>query len=164
MDLFCFATQNIQTEVGFSPPLWTSIQMYTFQISWIRFWILFSVLVQESFLKNGKICCLEHPSGSPCQLSWTLSESHPCSSSGLLGSNIYWYLGRIREPGLSHPCPTKLHFHQLAQTYILPVTWSTFCPAPMNPILLQGGAFTWPGEAWWSKGHRWYIFALEVYR
>lgn len=80
-------------------------------------------LVQDSFLKNGKICCLEHPSGSPCQLSWTLSESHPCSSSGLLGSNIYWYLGRIREPGLSHPCPTKLHFHQLAQTLIYPACY-----------------------------------------
>lgn len=74
----------------------------TFHISWISVWIPFPRWPKNPSWRVEKYVVLSIPGNG--WLSWPLRESNPRSSSKLRGDSIHWHLGRIREPGLSHPC------------------------------------------------------------
>lgn len=98
-----------------------------------------SSLDQESFLKNGKICFLEHPTQSPGRLSWTLSGH------GWQQQTAGWQ--HLLIPGQDKRAWTKPSLPYKAALPLVSIDISVspgppFGPAPMNPILLQERAFT----------------------
>lgn len=116
-------------------------------------WILFPCWLKSPGRteKDDVVSILVDP-----QASLTGTASHPHSSSGFLGETFPGTPGPERTPGLSHPLPTKLHCHQVAQMLEHPLLCLLVYnsgPASHEPKILRGRAYDRPGEAWWRKGH-----------
>lgn len=92
-----------------------------------------SLLAQESFLKSSKRCCLEHPSGSPGRLSWTLSPTHVATVDCWVTPSIDTWAGseswtKPRPPYRAAPPPASIDINASCLFPDPP-----FSLAPMSP-------------------------------